>query len=89
MKQQELQLEEAFEEVKRLLEKVLQVKGSIRTLIASLPPNYPVKQVIVGGTSIPLESFVFVNKDTDIANFSNGTETISIPIQNIDTIHWK
>ncbi|MFJ8066663.1 hypothetical protein ACIQYS_18885 [Psychrobacillus sp. NPDC096426] len=89
MKQLELQLEEAFEEVKILVEKVLQVKESIRTLLCSLPPNYPIKQVIVGGVAIPLESLVFVNNETDIATFSNGTETISIPLQNIDTIHWE
>ncbi|TQR16542.1 hypothetical protein [Psychrobacillus soli] len=37
MKQQELQLDEAFEEVKNLLESVLQVKGSINTLLSTLP----------------------------------------------------
>ena len=48
MKQQEIQLEEAFEEVKILLEKVLQVKESISSLLSSLPPNYPIKQIISG-----------------------------------------
>lgn len=89
MKQQELQLEEAFEEVKSLLEKVLEVKGNMRTLISSLPPNYPIKQVIVEGVAISLENFLFVNNKLDIAYFSDGLETISVAIGNIEAIRWE
>lgn len=80
---------EKLGEVKSLLEKTPQVRGNISRLLSSLPPNYPIKQITTEGTAIPLEKLLLVKEKEGIAIFSNGTEIISIAIENIETIHWE
>lgn len=86
--QEKLQVKK-LEEVKSLLAKILKVKGNISRLLSSLPPNFPIKQVTTDGTAIPLEKLLLVKEKEGIAIFSNGTEIISIAIDNIETIQWE
>lgn len=89
LKRQEVHQEKAIYEVKKLLEKFLLIKSGIIKLLSSLPPNYPIKQIVAGGVSIPVESLLLVNKKTGKAFFSNGIKTISIDVEKIEAIHWE
>ena len=89
LKRQEVHQEKAIYEVKKLLEKFLLIKSGIIKLLSSLPPNYPIKQIVAGGVSIPVESLLLVNNKTGKAFFSNGIKTISIDVEKIEAIHWE
>ena len=75
-------------EIKDSIEKLLIVKGNLGILLSKLPPDYPLKQIVVGGVPIEVEKLILVNHKTGIAFFSNGMQTISFDIEKIEAIHW-
>lgn len=85
----ERQQEAAFHEVNKLLRNVIDKKEAITKILTALPPNYPIKQVITGGISIPVEKLLLVNEKKGIAYFSNGIGTITISIGKLDAIQWE
>lgn len=74
--------------IKNVLEKLIQAKESINKLLLSLPPNYPIKQLIVSGETISIKSFVLFKEKMGVAIFSNGTESIYVAVDKIDAIYW-
>lgn len=85
---QGIQQEEVLSDVKDLLSKLKEAKGSINKLLSSLPTNYPIKQLVVSGETIPIKSFVMSNENTGVAIFSNDTESIYVAIDKIEAIYW-
>ena len=79
---------EALSEIKESIEKVLYVKSNLGLLLSKLPPNYPLKQIVVGGVPIAVEKLVLVNLKTGIASFSNDMQTISFDVEKIEAIQW-
>lgn len=79
---------EALSGVKESIEKLLGVKGNLGILLSKLPPDYPIKQIVVGGVSVTVEKLIIVNQKTGIATFAKGTQTISFDIEKIEAIHW-
>lgn len=81
--------EQTMEEIKKLFDKITYAKGSLSQLLSSLPPNYPVKQIIVEGVAISVGTLLFVNTTTGLAFFSTENDTFSIAIDKIEAILWE
>lgn len=88
MEAQGIRQEQVLNDVKDLLRKLKEAKGSINKLLSSLPTNYPIKQLVVSGEKIPVRSFVMSNENTGVAIFSNDTESIYVAIDKIEAIYW-
>lgn len=89
IKETEARHNDTLTEVKASIEKILYAKGNIGRHLSKLPPDYPIKQVILSGVAIPVEKIVLVNQNTGIAFFASGTQTLSIDIEKIEGIHWE
>ncbi|MCK1996974.1 hypothetical protein MPH47_06985 [Psychrobacillus psychrodurans] len=89
IKETEVRHNDTLTEVKASIEKILYAKGNIGRHLSKLPPDSPIKQVILSGVAIPVEKLVLVNQNTGIAFFASGTQTISIDIEKIEGIHWE
>ena len=81
--------DKTLEEIKSLFEKISSAKGNLSQLLSSLPPNYPVKQIIVEGVAISVEALLFVNTTTGLAFFTTDNDTFSVPIDKIEAILWE
>ena len=88
IKEVDAQQSEALSEVRESIETLINIRGNLGTLLSKLPPDYPLKQIVVGGVSIAVEKLVLVNQKTGIAFFSNGMQTISFDVEKIEAIHW-
>lgn len=88
IKEVDAQQSEALSEVKESIEKLINIRGNLGTLLSKLPPDYPLKQIVVGGVPIAVEKLILINQKTGIAFFSNGMQTISFDIEKIEAIHW-
>lgn len=81
--------DQTMEEIKSLFDKISSAKGSLSQLLSSLPPNYPVKQIIVEGVAISVEALLFVNTTTGLAFFTTDNDTFSVAIDKIEAILWE
>lgn len=88
MKQQFSKQTIHIDELKTYLLQLLQAHKNIQKVLALLPPNYPIKQVIVNGEKIRVTHFLFFNEATGIAYFALENETISIIVHKIEAIYW-
>lgn len=88
IKEVDAQQSEVLSDVKDSIERLLYIKGNLGILLSKLPPDYPLKQIVVGGVSVAVEKLISINKKTGIAFFSNGIETISFDLEKIEAIHW-
>jgi hypothetical protein len=64
-------------------------KGPFVSIFRSLPANYPVQSLFVSGTSIHVTRFLSINKENDIAHFTDETELKAVDCNKIDGVSWQ
>ena len=77
-----------YNEMKKLLQKLLEEKHNISSLLASLPPNYPMKKILLNGEKMHVDYFLFLNESSGIAYFSLDNEIVSVSIDKVEAIYW-
>lgn len=79
----------ANQEILETLNQLLQSKGALKVLLKTLPANYPLSGISIGGEVIPVDRFVYLNKETNIVYFLQGTTTITVDVNKLSSIHFK
>lgn len=85
---QDIERKKNTETVEKSVERILQAKKSIGKLLSTLPSAYPIQQIIVEGTTIPVKNLLNVDEKKGIAYFTSATGVLTVAIDKIDAIHW-
>lgn len=88
LEEQEVQRKREAEEVEKSIGKILLAKKSIGTLLATLPPTYPIQQIVVDGGTIDVDHLLNVDETKGVAYFSSSTGIVTVSIDKLDAIHW-
>lgn len=84
----DLQRKRETEDVEKTIEKILHAKKGIGTLLASLPPKYPIQRIGVDGGTIDVDHLLNVDEKKGIVFFSSPTGIVTAAIDKLDAIHW-
>ncbi|WP_432357241.1 hypothetical protein [Sporosarcina sp. UB5] len=84
----DLQRKREAEEVEKSIGKILLAKKSIGTLLATLPPKYPLQRIIIDGGTIDVDHLLNVDDKKGVAYFSSPTGIVTAAIDKLDAIHW-
>lgn len=80
--------ENTIAELKGKLEKHSSKKSPFHELFKTLPPNYPVQEVLLNGVLVPVTRFLNINEQGDIAHFSEEDTIKSLSMDKIDGVYW-
>lgn len=81
------QLQEV-QSVEKSIDKILDAKKSIGRLLSKLPPEYPVKEIVVDGTVMPVIYLLNVDEKKGTAFFMTETGIVTVAIDELDAIRW-
>ncbi|MDW0116052.1 hypothetical protein QTL97_03830 [Sporosarcina thermotolerans] len=85
---QEIQQLQEAESVEKSIEKILHAKKSIGRLLSKLPPTYPIQQIVVEGSVIPVINLLNVDEKKGFAFFTADTGVVTVAIDKLDAIQW-
>lgn len=88
LEEQDVQRKREAEEVEKSIGKILLAKKSIGSLLASLPPTYPIQRIVVDGGTIDVDHLLNVDETKGVAYFSSETGIVTAAIDKLDAIHW-
>ncbi|MCG7344188.1 hypothetical protein MHZ92_08590 [Sporosarcina sp. ACRSL] len=88
LEEHDLQRKREAEEVEKSIGKILQAKKSIGTLLATLPPKYPIQRIVVDGGPIDVDHLLNVNEKEGVAYFGASSGVVTVAIDRLDAIHW-
>lgn len=74
------------QELKKQIDNLSNHKNSYREFLKTLPPNYPVNNILVNGTLIKTSNFININPKNDIAYFLDKEILKAIDSNKIDSI---
>ncbi|WP_339251512.1 hypothetical protein NSQ43_15090 [Sporosarcina sp. FSL W8-0480] len=85
---QEIHQLQEVDSVEKSVEKILHAKKSIGRLLSKLPPQYPVKEIVVDGKVMPVVNLLNVDEKKEVAFFTAETGVVSVAIAELDAIQW-
>ncbi|MFC5604231.1 hypothetical protein [Sporosarcina koreensis] len=88
LEEQDVQRKRESEEVEKSIGKILLAKKSIGALLATLPPTYPIQQIVLEGGTIDVDHLLNVDEHKGVAYFSSPTGIVTASIEKLDAIHW-